>query len=110
MRWRSSFATAGCWPVVADGADVDLRRQAEIQDLRHHVGRLEIEDVLRECGRQHLAQFLDVVGGRRVALLQRHQDHAVIDADRRAVGEGQIVGARRQSDIVDDQARGPFPE
>ena len=45
----------------------------------------------------------DVVGGRRVALLQRHQDHAVIDADRRAVGEGEIVGARRQADIVDDQ-------
>ena len=38
-----------------------------------------------------------------MAVLQRHQDHAVIDADRRAVGEGEIVGARRQADVVDDQ-------
>ena len=30
-------------PVVADGAHVDLRRDAEIQDLRHHVGGLEVE-------------------------------------------------------------------
>ena len=38
-----------------------------------------------------------------MAFLQRHQDHAVIHADGRAVGEGEIVGARRQADIVDDQ-------
>ena len=38
-----------------------------------------------------------------MAFLQRHQDHAVVDADRRAVGEGEIVGARRQADVVDDQ-------
>ena len=35
-------------PVVADRANVDLRRQAEVQDLGHHVGRLEVEDHLRE--------------------------------------------------------------
>ena len=33
--------------VIADGAHVDLRRQAEIEDLRHHVGGLEIERCLR---------------------------------------------------------------
>ena len=38
-----------------------------------------------------------------VPVLQRHQDHAVIDADRRAVGEGQIIEPRRQADVVDDQ-------
>ena len=89
--------------VIADGAHVDLRGQAEIEDLRDDVGRLEIEHDLRKRGRQHLAQLAHVVGGRRVALLERHQDHAVIDADGRAVGECQIVGARRQADIVDDQ-------
>ena len=64
---------------------------------------LEIERDIRERGRQHLAQLAHIVGGRRVALLERDQDHAVIDADGRAVGERQIVGTRRQPDIVDDQ-------
>ena len=49
------------------------------------------------------AQLAHIFAGRRVAVLQRHQDHAVIDADGRAVGEREIVGARRQADIVDDQ-------
>ena len=90
-------------PIVADGAHVDLRRDAEVEDLRHHVGGLEIEYALREGRRQHLAQFADVVRGRSVVLLQRDQNHAVIDADRRAVAEGVIVGTGRQADIVDDQ-------
>ena len=89
--------------VVAHRPDVDLRRQSEVQNLRHDIGRLEIEHVLRECGGQHLTQFLDIVGGRLVALLERHLDDAIVDPDRRAVGECQIVGSRRQSDIVDDQ-------
>ena len=92
--------------VIADGAHVDLRRQAEIQDLGDDVGRLEIEHRLGEGRRQHLAQLAHVVGRRRMAFLQRDQDHAVIDADRRAVGEGEIVGPRRQADVVDDQLRG----
>ena len=95
-------------PVVADGANVDLRRQAEIEDLGDDVGGLEIEGHLGEGGRQHLAQLAHIFGGRRVALLERDQDYAVIDADGRAVGEGQIVGARRQPDIVDDQSRSCF--
>ena len=41
--------------VVADGAHVDLRRHAEIQDLRDDVGRLEIENLLGEGRRQLLA-------------------------------------------------------
>jgi hypothetical protein len=38
-----------------------------------------------------------------VPVLQRHQDYAVIDANRRAVGEGQVVQPERQADVVDDQ-------
>ena len=38
-----------------------------------------------------------------MTFLQRHQDHTVIDADGRAVAEGQVVGARRQADIVDHE-------
>ena len=89
--------------VIAYRPDVDLRRQPEIEDLRHHIGGLEIEHVLRERSRQHLAQFLDVLGGRLVAILERHLDDAIVDSDRRAVGECQIVGSRRQPDIVYDQ-------
>ena len=95
--------------IIADGAHVDLRRKPEIQNLGHDVGSLEIEHDLRKRGRQRLAQLADVFGGRRMALLERHQDDAVIDADRRAVGEGQIVGARRQADIVDDQLAVALP-
>ena len=44
MRRRSSLATRRfVVAVVADGAHVDLRRQAEIEDLGHDVGGLEIE-------------------------------------------------------------------
>ena len=89
--------------VVADRPHVDLRGKAEVQDLGHDVGRLEIEHDLGKRRRQGLAQLADVVGRRRMAFLERHQDHAVVHADGRAVGEGEIVGPRRQSDVVDDQ-------
>ena len=56
-------------PVVSDSAHVDLRRDAEVEDLRHHVGGLEVEYSLREDGRQHLAQFADVGRSRSVAFL-----------------------------------------
>ena len=59
--------------VVRIGAhrpDVDLRRQSEVQNLRYDVGRLEVERVFGKRGGQHLTQFLDIIGGRLVALLQ----------------------------------------
>ena len=93
---------------VANRADIDLRRKTEVQDLRHDVGRLEIERVLRECRRQHLAQFPDVVRGRLVPVLERHENGAVVHTDRRAVGECEIVGTRRKPDIVDDQRPVPL--
>ena len=37
-----------------------------------------------------------------MAVLERDEDDAVIDANGRAVGESEIIGARRQADIVDD--------
>jgi hypothetical protein len=36
-------------------------------------------------------------------VLQRHQDHAVIDSDRRAVRKGKIIQPGRQTDVVDNQ-------
>ena len=90
-------------PVIADRAHVDLRGEPEIQDLRRHIGRLEIKQIFRERRRQDLAQFADIIGGRGVAVFEGHHDHAVIDRDRRAVGERPVIGARRHPEIVDDQ-------
>src|SRR5882724_5643210 len=90
-------------PVIADGTNVDLRGKAEIENLGDYVGGLKIEHALRKGGWQHLAQLADIVGGRSVTLLERDQDRTVIDADRRSVGERQVVCPRRQSYIVDDQ-------
>ena len=90
-------------PIVSDSSHVNLRRDAEIEDLGRDIGGLEIENVLREGRRKRLPQFLDIVGRRRVPLFERHQDHAVVDAGRRPIHERVVVSARRQADIVDDQ-------
>ena len=89
--------------VIADGPHVDLSRHPEIQDLSDHIGSLKIENVFRKRRRQRLPQLAHIIGGGQVPVLQRYQDHAVIDADRRAVREGQIIEARRQPNVVDDQ-------
>ncbi len=89
--------------VVADRAHVDLRRDAEIENLRHHVGRLEVEDTLREGRRKHLAQLADIVDCRWVIFLERDQYDAVVEAGRGAVAERVVVGTLRQADIVDDR-------
>ena len=67
--------------VVADRADVDLRRQAEIEDLGDDVGRLKIECAFGKCGRQYFSQLAHIFACRPVALFQRYQDDAVIDTD-----------------------------
>ncbi len=89
--------------VAADDADVDLRRQPEVKNLGRHVGGLEIEGIGWKCGREHFTELADIVGCRRVSFLQRHQDHAVIDVDGRSIGEGEIVHALRNADVVDDE-------
>ena len=83
--------------------DIDLRGDAKIEDLRHQIGGLEIKLHIREGDRQLAPQLLDVVRGRRMALLQLQQDLAIIDADRGPVGERQIIDALGQTDIVEDQ-------
>ena len=104
MRLRSSCATRRLVAAIAtDDANVDLRRQSEIEDLGGHVGGLEIEGHRREGSRQRFAQPAHVVGGRRVPVLQRDQDHAVVDADGGAVGEGEIVCPLRHANVVDNE-------
>jgi hypothetical protein len=41
-------------PVVTDRAHIDLRSQSKIQNLRRHIGGLEVEYVFRKSRRQHL--------------------------------------------------------
>jgi hypothetical protein len=77
-------------PVVADRPHVDLRGKPKIQNLRRHICGLEIKQIFRECRRQYLPQFADIIGGRGMTLFEGHHDHAVIDRDRRAVGEAQL--------------------
>jgi hypothetical protein len=89
--------------IVADDPNVDLRRQAEIEDLGDHVGRLEIEGHRRECGRQRLAEAAHVVGSWGVALFERDQDRTVVDVDGGAVGESEVVWPLRHADVVDDE-------
>ena len=57
-------------PVVTDRAQIDLRSQSKIQNLRRHIGGLEIKQILRERRRQNLAQLADIIGGRSVALFE----------------------------------------
>jgi hypothetical protein len=80
-----------------------LRRQAEIEDLRGHVGGLEIEGHRRKGGRQHLPEPAHIVGGRRVPLLEGYQDHAVVDVDGRSVGESEVVHPLRHANVVGDE-------
>src|SRR5215813_12470905 len=60
--------------VIPDRARVDLRGKPKIQNLRRHVGGLEIEQVFREGRRQHLAQFADIICGRGVAVIEGHHN------------------------------------
>src|SRR5579863_3519763 len=83
--------------------NVDLRRDAEVEDLGHHVRRLEVEQDLWKILMQLGADLLDVGAGRRVTFLERNEDLPVVDTDRRAVGEGKVIGPRRQADIVENQ-------
>ncbi len=94
--------------IATDDPNIDLRRQAEIEDLRGHVGGLEIEGHRRKGGRQHLAQPTHVVRSRRVSLLEGYQDHAVIDVDGRAVAESEVVRPLRHANVVDDELALPL--
>ena len=90
-------------PVASLDLHVDLRGDAEIQDLGDHIGGLEIEQYVGKGLGEREAQLLDVVRRRRMALLQGDQDLAVVDADGRSIGEGEVIGALRQPDIVQDE-------
>ena len=101
---RSSLATARL-PARVDAhhLHVDRGRQAEVEDLAGDVGRLEVEDAVGEPLRQLLPQPGDVVGRRRVLLLEGDQDLAVGVADRAVIDVGPHGERRRQPHVVEDQ-------
>ncbi len=80
---------------------VDRRRQAEVEDLRHDVGRLEEEldagEPLRQLGAQPRHEGL----GRLVAFAQRQQDLAVERADRARVAVRQVDAAVGHTQVVE---------
>ena len=88
-RFSSPFAISGLSGISALHLQVDLHGHAKIEDLRHHVGRLEIEQQIGERLRSS-AQPSDVLFGRTVIGLQRDLDDAVVDADDRIIGEREI--------------------
>jgi DNA-binding transcriptional ArsR family regulator len=89
--------------VAALKLHVDLRRHAEIQHLRDEVGRLEVEEHVRKSPSQFEAQPFDDIAGRLVTFAEFDLDRAVVDPDLAAVGEGEIVEAKRQPNVIEDE-------
>ena len=81
---------------------VDRGGRAEVEDLAHDVGGQERERRAGKRARQHRTQLLDVVGRRRVVARERHEDVAVLRADRAAVAVREVDPAVRQPHVVDD--------
>ena len=90
--------------VGAGDLNVDGRRQSEVQDLRHDVGRLEEELHSRKAARQFLAQRADV-SRRGVVMfrIQSHQDFRVAGADHAGIAIGEIEARIGQPNIVEDR-------
>ena len=87
--------------IAADDLHVDRSREAEVEDLRHDVGRLEEEGQIRKALEQSRAQLAGVVGGRPVVGLQGDEDLAVGGRHQRCIAEGEVDAAGRQTDVVD---------
>ena len=82
--------------ILAHHLHVDRRGQAEVQDLRNDVGRLEEELDAREAARQLRAQLLDVTRGRVMMLgVERNQDLRVAGADDARIAVGQVDAPNR---------------
>ena len=90
--------------VSAEHLHVDRRRQAEVQDLRHDVGRQEGERHAREARVQHDAQIVHVAFARLVVAPQADQDVRVGRANRGRSAVSQVDAAGRTADVVDDRA------
>ncbi len=84
---------------------VDLRRNAEVQNLRNDVRRLEIKQQIREGLVERYSQAFHIIGGWCVSFFERDKDLPVVDADRRPVREGQVIDPGGQSDIVKNEPK-----
>jgi len=88
--------------VPSDDLDVDRRGQPEIQDLTDDVGRQKVEHRAWKALGQPLAQWPNVVLGRTMVRLERHDDVGICGPHRSRVVVGEVGSARWQADIVDD--------
>src|SRR5260370_20333682 len=92
--------------IVALHLYVNRRGKPEIEDLRHHVGRLEEECEVREPLLQLRPQPFDISLSRTVMfLVERNQHLSICAADGCPITEGIVQGLRGQPDIVHDQFR-----
>ena len=106
--FASSFVCVGAvgLDLRADDLHVDRRRQAEVENLGHDVGRQEGERRAGKLAWQLFAHRLHVA--RRLglqAVVQGDQDIRIRRADGSGIGIGHVDAADRQADIVDDRAQ-----
>src|SRR5262249_38881464 len=89
--------------IEAGDLDVDRRREAEVENLAHHVRGLEEEGDARELWGQRRGGHLHPAFGGPVALwIQRDGDFPVRGPKGHAVREGE-VDRLRLADVVDDR-------
>ena len=78
--------------------------KSEVQDLRHDVGRLKVEQKRGEGARQPLPQFRHVFRSRAMfAFFQSDQNLAIEGADGGAVAKGKVERLSRASDIIQNE-------
>ena len=101
--WKSAVPSCSCSAISATHQlYIDGRGQAEIQDLRNDVSRLEEELHAGKPTRQTFAQSADVLRrGMMMLLIQAQQDLRVAGADHAGVAVGQIDTGIRQPDVVE---------
>ncbi len=85
--------------------NVDRCGETEVENLRHHVRRLEVEGHGREFLRQLPAQCLDVRFRGSMVLIQRYEDLSVEGTDVGSKAKGEVDGILGKADIVENQVQ-----
>ena len=90
--------------VLSGDFDVDWRRGAEVEDLRHDVRRLEEKLHTREPMRERFPQPSDVLAGWVAALLfELDEDLGITGSDCSCIAVTQVYAAVGQADIVQER-------
>src|SRR6202000_1550770 len=98
--------TAVALTVRPDDLNIDRRREAEVQYLRHHVDGEFIKNYARETVRKNGAQFLHISFCGMMIFRQRYLDIGIGRTDGSRVAVGSVDTAIGQADVIDN--RGDF--